>query len=436
MYKSRALTPCSHLFQHFSHSSKHQIPSFFRYHGIEHQRQYHRLLPEYIAQEPTHTQMDSCLQIARLKGIPAADEGSNFVFSPLSIRAALSLTAAGAKGETLRQLLSFLGSPPFIDHLHSASARLVEAVREGDSELLLSFVNGLWIDRSVTVNSSFMGIAASIYHAAAESADFKHEAPLEQKKINDWIEQKTNGIIKNLIPDGTVDNETRLILANALHFKGKWQEKFDPYMTRSNYFYLLDGSTIQVPFMSSRKDQFISSYHGFKVLKLPYKQQENNQGNRSFSLLLFLPDEINGLEDLINRAVYDPNFINRHVPCRRVKVQPFMVPKFKISFSCETTDVLSNLGLKSLFSWPAADLSGMCLESARLYVSSIRHKAAIEVDEEGTVAEAATAVTMRFVCNIKPVSFVADHPFMFVLREDVTGAILFFGHVANPSVLG
>ncbi|KAI0513757.1 hypothetical protein KFK09_009787 [Dendrobium nobile] len=379
--------------------------------------------------------MDSCLQIAGLKGIPAAAEGSNFVFSPLSLRAALSLTAAGAKGETLRQLLSFLGSPS-TDHLHSASARLVEAVREGNSELLLSFVNGLWIDRSMTVNPSFMGVAASFYDAAAESVDFTHQATLEQKKINDWIEEKTNGVIKNLIPDGTVDNTTRLILANALHFKGKWQEKFDRYMTQNNNFYLLDGSTIQVPFMSSRKKQFISSYDGFKVLKLPYKQQENNQGNRSFSLLLFLPNEINGLQDLINRAVSDPNFINEHVPYNRVDVQSFMVPKFKISFSFETTDVLSNLGLKSLFSWSAADLSGMCLESARLCVSSIHHKAAIEVDEEGTVAAAATAVTVMLMCYIPPVSFVADHPFMFVLREDVTGAILFFGHVGNPSVLG
>ncbi|XP_020688967.1 serpin-ZX-like [Dendrobium catenatum] len=279
-------------------------------------------------------------------------------------------------------------------------------------------------------------VAASFYDAAAESVDFTHQATLEQKKINDWIEEKTNGVIKNLILDGTVDNTTRLILANALHFKGKWQEKFDRSMTQNNNFYLLDGSTIQVPFMSSRKKQFISSYDGFEVLKLPYKQQENNQGNRSFSLLLFLPNEINGLQDLINRAVSDPNFINEHVPYNRVDVQSFMVPKFKISFSFETTDVLSNLGLKSLFSWSAADLSGMCLESARLCVSSIHHKAAIEVDEEGTVAAAATAVTVMLMCYIPPVSFVADHPFMFVLREDVTGVILFFGHVANPSVLG
>ncbi|XP_020596943.1 serpin-Z1C-like [Phalaenopsis equestris] len=379
--------------------------------------------------------MDPLLKIAELKGIPAAVEGSNFIFSPLSLRAALSLTAAGAKGETLQQLLSFFGSPT-VDHLHSASSTLIEAVRGGDNELLLSFVNGVWVDRSLTVNPSFMRIADSIYNAAADSVDFIHQAPREQKKINNWIEEKTNGIIKNLIPDGAVQNTTRLILANALYFKGKWQNKFDSSITGNNHFYLLDGSTIQVPFMSSREDQFISSYDGFQVLKLPYQQQGENQIKRSFSLLLFLPDKKNGLHDLISRAVSDPNFIDEHVPYRRVKVNHFMVPKFKILFSCETTDVLSNLGLRSLFSWPDADLSGMCLESAKLCVSSVHHKAAIEIDEEGTVAAAATGLTFSLTCYTPPAKFVADHPFMFILREDVAGSILFFGHVVNPSVLG
>ncbi|KAK8956241.1 Serpin-ZX [Platanthera guangdongensis] len=325
-----------------------------------------------------------CLQIAELVGIPEVDEGSNFVFSPLSLIAALSLTASGARGETLREMLSFLGSPN-LDHLHSASAHLAQTISAGDRELILSFVNGAWVDRSMAVNPSFVAVAASVYGAAIEPVDFIHQASLEEKKINTWIEKKTNGIIKNLIPEGTINHSTRLILANALYFKGKWQDKFDNFMTKTDKFYLLNGSTIQTPFMSSRENQFISSHAGFQVLKLPYKKEEDGQDSRSFSMLLFLPNERNGLHDLIKRIVSAPNFVQEHVPRRRVDVGRFMVPKFKILFNFEASDVLKQLGLNSIFSSSSADLGGMCLESSRvgqLFVSNILHKAAIEVDEE------------------------------------------------------
>ncbi|KAK8936389.1 Serpin-ZX [Platanthera zijinensis] len=377
-----------------------------------------------------------CLQIAELAGIPAVDEGSNFVFSPLSLVAALSLTASGARGETLREILSFLGSPN-LDHLHSASVHLAQAVRADDRELILSFVNGAWVDRSMAVNPSFVAVAASVYGAAIEPVDFIHQASLEQKKINSWIEEKTNGIIKNLIFDGTLNNLTRLILANALYFKGKWKDKFDNSMTKTDKFYLLDGSTIHAPFMSSREKQFISSYNGFTVLKLPYKKVGDGQDSRSFSMLLFLPNERNGLHDLIRRIVSTPNFVQEHVPPMRVYAVRFMVPKFKISFNFDASDVLKQLGLKSIFGSSSADLGGICLESSGvepLFVSNILHEAAVEVDEEGTTAAATTVIIGLGSCYTPPVDFVADHPFIFVVREDKTGAILFFGHVVNPSI--
>ncbi|KAK8939957.1 hypothetical protein KSP40_PGU016695 [Platanthera guangdongensis] len=380
--------------------------------------------------------MNACLQIAELAGIPAVAGGSNFVFSPLSLVAALSLTASGAKGETLRELLSFLGSPS-LDHLHSASVHLAQAVRASNRELILSFVNGAWVDRSMPVNPSFVAVAASVYGAAIQPADFIRQALLEENKINNGIEEKTNGIIKNLIPVGTIKDSTRLILANALYFKGKWQDKFHKFLTRIEKFYLLNGSATQTPFMSSREDQFISSHDGFKVLKLPYKKEGGNHDSRSFSMLLFLPNERNGLHDLTRKVVSAPNFIQEHVPRRRVDVGSFMVPKFKISFSFEASDVLKQVGLKSIFSTSSADLGGICLESSRverLFVSSILHKAAVEVDEEGTTAAAATVLTALPTSYTPPVDFVADHPFIFVVREDKTGAILFFGHVVNPSI--
>ncbi|KAK8960073.1 Serpin-ZX [Platanthera guangdongensis] len=361
--------------------------------------------------------MNTCLQIAKLKGIPgaaaaaaAAAPGFNFVFSPLSLTASLSLTAFGARGETLWQLLSFLGCPT-LDHLHYASGHLSKAVRAVDRELILSFVNGAWLDRSMEINSSVAAVASSMYGAAIHPIDIR-QASLEQNKINSWIEKKTNGIIKNLIPDSTINILTRLILANVLYFKGKWKDKFDNSMTKTDKFYLLNGSTIHAPFMSSKKKEFISSYNGFEVLKLLYKKEGDDQDSRSFSMPLFLPNERNGLHDLIKRIVSTPNFVQEHVPRGRVDVGRFMVPKFKISFDFEASDVLKQLGLKSLFSSSSADLGGMCLELSRvgwLFVSSILHKAAIEVDEEGTTSADATVSVVSLLCYSPSVDFIADH---------------------------
>ncbi|KAK8960072.1 Serpin-ZX [Platanthera guangdongensis] len=208
-------------------------------------------------------------------------------------------------------------------------------------------------------------------------------------------------------------------------------------MTKTDKFYLMNDSTIHTPFMSSREKQFISSYNGFTVLKLPYKKEGDDQDSRSFSMLLFLPNESDGFHDLIRRIVSTPNFVQEHVPHRRVHVVRFMVPKFKISFNFDASDVLKQLGLKSIFGSLSADLGGICLESSivePLFVSNILHKAAVEVDEEGTTAVATTVIFGRGSCYTPPVDFVADHPFIFVVREDTTGAILFFGHVVNPSI--
>lgn len=389
--------------------------------------------------------MDSCLQLAGLKGLPAAAEGFNFVFSPLSLRASLSLMASAARGETQQQLLSFLASTN-TDQLHSASSHLLQAIRDrggdgdGDGDLLLSFVNAIWIDSSISLNPSFLELAVSVYDAAAESVEFINQAEIVEKKINDWIEEKTNKMIKNLIPGGTLNNSTRLVFANALYFKGKWEEQFDHSMTKANDFYLLDGSTVRVPFMSSRKKQFVSSSDTFTVLKLPYKRQQGgghviNKSN--FSMLIFLPNQRNGLHDLITRVASEPNFVDKHVPNQRIGVPRFMVPKFKFSFDFEASDALKSLGLRHVFSWGDSDLSGMCLEGGReLFVSKVYHKVAVEVDEEGTTAAAATVLLPMFGSRYSPapVNFVADHPFLFVVREDATGAILFLGHVANPLV--
>jgi serpin B len=254
-------------------------------------------------------------------------------------------------------------------------------------------------------------------------------------QVNSWVEKITTGLIKEILPAGSVDSNTRLVLGNALYFKGAWTEKFDASKTKDDKFHLLDGSSVQAPFMTTTKKQYLLSSDSLKVLKLPYQQGGDK---RQFSMYILLPEAQDGLSNLANKLSTEPEFMEKHIPTQKVPVGQFKLPKFKISFGFEASDLLKGLGLQLPFS-AEADLSEMVdLPLAKsLYVSSIFHKSFVELNEEGTEAAAATAavITLRSL-PVEPVKmdFVADHPFLFVIREDMTGVVLFIGHVANPLV--
>lgn len=254
-----------------------------------------------------------------------------------------------------------------------------------------------------------------------------------RQEVNSWVQNRTGGLINELLPSGSVDETTRLVLGNALYFKGAWDQRFDASQTKDSEFYLLDGSTIQVPFMSTKEKQYLSAYNDFKVLGIPYKQGEDE---RRFSMYIFLPDARDGLRNLAEKLSSESEFLNHHIPWEKVNVGKFKIPKFKISFGFEASGLLKTLGLTSPFGQDA-DLTEM-VDSAvggKLYVSSIHHKSFVEVNEEGTEAAAATAAVVmlrRSRRRVEPLDFVADHPFLFVIREDNTGVVLFIGHLLNP----
>nr|CAD1841373.1 unnamed protein product [Ananas comosus var. bracteatus] len=385
------------------------------------------------------------------KSVATAEAASsNLAFSPLSLHALLCLVAAGSKGQTLDQLVSFLGSGAATAASAAAAAaaaadaadltalasQVVEIVLADASAVggpRVAFANGVWIDASLSLKDSFKSIVASAYKAETKSVDFQTKAAEVTDQVNSWIETATAGLIKDLLPQGSVNQNTRLVLSNALYFKGAWTEKFDASETKDDEFHLLDGSLVQAPFMTSRKKQFISSYDNFKVLKLPYKQGDDK---RQFSMYIFLPEANDGLWNLTEKLGSDPEFLNRHLPKQKVSVGKFKIPKFKISFGFEASQTLKAMGLTLPFS-AGADLTEMVDSPVGrdLYVSSIHHKSFIEVNEEGTEAAAASAevVMMRSLVRETP-DFVADHPFAFLIREDMTGVVLFIGHVLNPLV--
>ncbi|KAL2895083.1 Serpin-ZX [Bienertia sinuspersici] len=228
-----------------------------------------------------------------------------------------------------------------------------------------------------------------------------------------------------------VDSSTRLIFANALYFKGAWSKKFDASRTVENDFHLLNGKSVKVPYMTSSKKQFVEAFDGFKVLRLPYKQGEYNKNQ--FSMYILLPDLYDGLTSLMEKASAKPGFLNQHIPIKKVELDAFMIPKFKISFGFEASTILKGLGVRMPFTTGGLTEMIDSAEGQDLYVSSIVQKSFIEVNEEGTEAAAATAAVTRYMCDFdEDLDFIADHPFMFIIREDITGAVLFTGHIMNP----
>ncbi|KAK1364232.1 Serine protease inhibitor (SERPIN) family protein [Heracleum sosnowskyi] len=367
---------------------------------------------------------------------------SNLVLSPISIQVVLSLLAAGSSGETLKQLLCFLKAES-IDELNSVYAHLVDVVfADGSSSggPIVSVANGVWLDESLTFKPCFQHVVESTYKAASHRVDFKTKAEEVRNLVNSWVDNTTRGLIKDILAPGSVGSSTQLMLANALYFKGKWTEPFNASYTKHFDFHLLYSSSVQVPFMTSMKKQFISVFDGFKVLKLPYQRAWNQQyleEKHSFSMYIFLPDAKHGLPALVEKAGSESGFLDRHVPNRPVKVGEFRIPKFKFEYTIEASKALKSLQLVLPFV-PSAGLTEMVDSPLPLFVSQMVHKAFIEVDEKGTEAAAATVVDMLCVCSRFPpievkIDFVADHPFLFVIRENTTGMVQFIGHVLNPS---
>jgi len=352
--------------------------------------------------------------------ISGENEGKNVMISPLSISSALSMTINGANGETREAMLEALRLKGItVDAVNKAYRDLTKALISVDKRVLISIANSVWTEDDFNVKKAFIDVLTQYYDAQSEAFDIND--PNAPARMNAWIENKTNGLIKDIIE--SLDDNTVMLLINAIYFKGKWASEFDRTKTENLPFYLTSGS-VNVPMMKQKSDFSVYEGNGFVMAEFPY-----GQGN--FVMDVILPDQSSSLSGTMN-LITDANF-NGWISQMRKRETDVTFPKFKYGFKKKLKDVLSNMGMGIAFT-DAADFSNIS-EQYDLLINEVTHQSFIETDEEGTEAAAATVVEIGLT-SVGPSSFEfrMDRPFIFIIRETTTNSILFMGRVADPSV--
>jgi len=346
----------------------------------------------------------------------------NLFFSPFSISTALAMTYAGAKNETEKQMSSTLHFNSDQNSFQPAYKTYLEKI-ESDTgkDLTIGIANSLWIANSLKLLAPFKDIVTNNYNSEAKNVDF-NKTEEARNEINAWVKQKTNDKIKELIKPHIIDAATRLVLVNAIYFKGKWKTPFSKDSTITDDFYESGPSNVHAEFM--HKTGHFKYYEDsiLQAIEIPYDSNKT-------SMVVFLPKEIMGIESLENQLEY--SFYSKIISLLNSQKVIVTFPKFKTTLAFELAGTLATMGMPDAFG--AADFSGISHES--MSISHVIHKAFIDVNEEGTEAAAATAVTMKIMA-VRPgrtYAFTANHSFIFVIRDTGTGSILFMGKITDPT---
>lgn len=351
--------------------------------------------------------------------------GGNLFFSPYSIESALAMTSLGARGTTLSEMNSALQFSGGIPH-RAVAAQNALLNQKGERPYRLAVANALWGQQGLSFQPDFLNQSKEFYGAGLNQVDYRGNPEGARKTINDWVEKQTNSKITDLLPKGAVTPDMRLILTNAIYFKGDWAAQFDKDSTNPNdTFHLAAGGTTTVPMMNRTGSYKYFEGSGFQALTLPYK------GN-DLSMVVLLPRQANGLPALEKSLTAET--IAQWTTQGNAREVQVGLPKFKMTSMFSLGEQLKALGMALPFT-PRADFSALCT-SDQLFISSVVHKAFVDVNEEGTEAAAATGVLMQTTAMrqpVQPVVFRADHPFLFVIRDNRSGAVLFLGRVANPA---
>ncbi|OJH41471.1 serpin family protein [Cystobacter ferrugineus] len=351
--------------------------------------------------------------------------GENVLFSPHSINQAFAMVYAGARGDTESQMAQALHFTLPRERLHPAVNALdlslqarTEAKVEGGAPPTLRVVNAAWGQKGLAFESPFLDVLAQHYGTGMYAVDFTRKFESIREDINTWVEKQTMGRIQDLLQEGTVSRDTRLLLANALYFKGAWQEPFDETGTREAPFHTLEGGTRQVQMMSATISVPLLEGAELDALALPYKGE-------AFRMLVLVPHEGRFAEVESRLSAEFLDGVRAGLRSSRVALG---FPKFEVKQSFPLDESLKALGMVDAFT-PLADLSGVSRQEA-LFISAAQHQAFIAVDEQGTEAAAATAIVGSVTSMPEP--YVVDRPFLFLIEDVETRSVLFLGRIVNP----
>ena len=374
------------------------------------------------------------------KNISEGNASKNVFYSPISISFALAMVLLGAKENTAAQIFKVLGftNPPThcgtpvpdvsMDQIHSSFNKLMSELKKPGAPYVLSLANRLYGEQSYQFVEKFLIDTKKYYEAQLEEVDFKTKPEAARVNINKWVEEKTQEKIKDLLPQGSIDSSMKLVLVNAIYFKGNWKKKFPKEATIDGQFKLNKTHTKPVKMMN-QKSKFplaLIPEMNSQVLELPYV-------GKNLSMLIILPNEIQdettGLQKLEKALTYE-KLMEWTKPSKMLQDEvEVSLPRFKMEETYDMVQFLIRMGMVDVFSLQKVNLSGMSPNND-LVVSEVIHKAFVEVNEEGTEAAAATAIILESASI--PEAFIADHPFLFFIRHNPSNSILFYGRFCSP----
>ncbi|XP_058221797.1 serpin-Z10-like [Rhododendron vialii] len=386
--------------------------------------------------------MEFCTRISNqlmLKEIEKHND-RNTVSSPLSINLVLNMVVAGSKGRSLQYMLDFLGSKN-IDEINFRSSEMMAVAAVGGSpnntenDSTVVMVNGVWVDKCILLRPSYEEFIRGIHKCEVKTVDILNKVRQVENEVNSWASVASRGLIKEILRPESLSRDTSIILANGLYFS----YKFDASRTYKRDFHLSKGRTVLVPFMSSHRRYYFGSFLGFKVLGIPCLNQKLN-------MYFFLPNEKCGLKNLVEEFNTNPRFLQQNLNLREVKLDQFWIPKFKFSSDFDVSRVMEDMRVPLSFLENPKDWSDMIDIPARVSFMDTKmfQKACIEVDEKPNSSAGmdlelpSMLMPTRKVLGAssmpgqKTASFIADHPFMFMIKEETSGSVFFSGAVLNP----
>lgn len=362
--------------------------------------------------------------------ISDANASANVFYSPLSLSAALSMLSLGAAGNTAAQMSQTLHFPSAAGDIHDGFNKLMGDLNKAEAPYSLSLASRLYGEQSYQFVEKFLSDTKQYYQAGLETVDFKQNAEAARVNINSWVEKNTQEKIKDLLGEGDVDTLTRLVLVNAIYFKGIWEKQFHVERTTEEQFKLNKNEMKPVQMMHHKAKFPLAFIPDVKcqILELPYV-------GKDLSMLIMLPiemeDDTTGLQRLEKALTYENLMEWTRPDMMDILEVQVSLPKFKMEETYDMKGLLVSLGMVDAFDSTKADFSAMS-PSNDLVLSKVVHKSFVEVNEEGTEAAAATGAVMMMRCLMRPECFKADHPFLFFIRHNPTKSILFYGRFCSP----